>query len=301
MLLLSALFACDGNDHETAEPTCDVTYSVSVDDGVTDVPGNAPVVVTLSEADATASIRSAVAGTTTASPDGLTLTWTPDAPVDPLTDVTVEISTCGGAAAIHYTTADLGGPLDAGVDLTATGFLVDLGTGTIVQPASGDALLTMLSSVGTSLVLGVTEASGSALDFRLAMAADGAQDLCSRTLDLPGGTLDRGWFGFGPAPATFFVYDNTVQLEDLAFGGAVRADGSGIDAAWIRGWVGVEPLANTYAEGDVEQACLFFSNLGAPCEPCPESSGQCLALEITGLTGPATGAPVEAVDAACTE
>lgn len=301
MLLLSALIACDGHDNETAEPTCDVTYSVSIDDGATEVPGNTPVVVTLSEPDSTASIQSAIAGTTVASDDGLTLTWTPDAPIDPLTDVSVTVATCAGDAAIHYTTADLGGPVDPSVDLTATGFLVDLATGTVVQPASGDALFTMLSSVGTSLVLGATAVNGSAMDFRLAMAADGAQDLCSRTLDLPGGSLDRGWFSFGPAPATFYVYDNTVQLEDLAFGGAVRADGSGIDAAWVRGWVGVEPLANTYADGDIDQACLFFSNLGAPCEPCPESDGQCLALEITGLSGNATGAPVEAIDAACTE
>ena len=301
MLLLSALIACDSNDNETAGPTCDVTYSVSIHEGDIDVPGNAPVVVTLSEADDTASITSAVAGTTVTSPDGLTLTWTPDAPLDPVTDVTVDIATCAGGTSIHYTTADIGGPIDSIVDLTATGFLVDLATGTVVKPTSGDALFTMLSSAGTSLVLGITEASQSALDFRLAMAAEGAQDLCSRTLDLPGGTLDRGWFGFGPAPAVFYVYDNTVHLEDLAFGGAIRVDGSGIDAAWVRGWVGVEPLANTYAEGDIDEACRFFSNLGAPCEPCPQSDGQCLALEVTGLSGTSIGTPVASVDVACTE
>lgn len=301
MLLLSALIACDGADHESAEPTCDVTYSVSVDDGATGVPGNAPVSVTLSGPDDSATISGSVAGTTARSADGLTLTWTPDVPIDPLTAVSLDVETCAGSSTVHYTTADLGGPLDAGVDLTGTGFLVDLAAGRIVQPATGDALFSMLASVGTELLLGVTAASQTTLDYRLAVAADHTQDLCSRTLDLSGGTLDRGWFGFGPAAATFYVYDNTVQLEDLAFGGAVRADGSGIDAAWVRGWVGVEPLAATYAGGDIDQACTFFGDLGAPCVPCPESDGQCLAIEVTDLSGAATGTPVEPVAAACTE
>jgi hypothetical protein len=307
MLPLLALLSCDVasvDDTGAADTdTCDLVVSTSIPDGADEVPGNQPVVATLSVPDPSATLTGSLPGVTTTSADGLALTWTPAPPIDPLTDVTLSLSTCAGASELSYRTADLGGPLDAGIDLAATGYRFDLATGTILKPATGAALLSLLSDTGTELLLGLAPAPGTgetlALGYRVAVVADGAQDPCSRTLDLAGGTLDRGWFAFGPSVATFEVYDTPVVLQDLAFGGAIAADGSRADAAWLRGWIEVEALAVAYAEGDVTAACEFFGSAGAACEPCPDGEGQCLALEIAGLSGTATGTPVEAVTEAC--
>ena len=299
-MFMIAFLACTGTETDSAAPSCDVTYSLSVNDGAVDVPGNQSVYVTLSAPDESATITSAVPGAVTVSGDGLTVTWTPTSPIDPLTEVALSIATCAGSSDVNYTTADFGGPVDASVDLTTTGFLIDLANGDIVQPTTGEALFSMLAAAGTELLLGFTAASADTVDYRLAMAADHTQDLCSRSLDLAGGSLDRGWFSFGPAAATFYVYENEVVLEDFAFGGAILPDGSGVEAAWMRGWVGVEPLAATYAEGDITEACAFFGAIGAPCVPCPQSDGECLAIEVTDLHG-AAASPVEPVLDACPE
>ncbi len=310
MFILLSIVACEGapNDDTGAPSTCDLVLSTSVLDGAVDIPGNRPVVITLSEADPTATLTASASGNVTASEDGLTLTWTPTPPLDPLTDVTLEISTCAGTSSIAYRTAEYGGPLDAGVDLAANGYRFDLAAGTIVQPPTGAALLALLGDTGTEILLGMTTGVSSdtgsdsaGLNFRVAVVADGAQDACSRTLDLAGGRLDRGWFDFGPEVATFSVYETPVVLQDLAFGGALAADGSGINAGWLRASIEVEALAVAYAEGDVEAACAFFAGAGATCAPCPDGEGDCLALEVADLAGFATGTPVYPVTEGCPE
>ena len=120
-------------------------------------------------------------------------------------------------------------------------------------------------------------------------------------MDLPDDTLDRGWFGFRPVAAEFQMYDTQVVLEDLVFGGTLLRDASGIEAAWLDGYVGVAALAVAHADGDIDQDCTFFGGLGAPCEPCPSGQGDCLAISIEGLTGVATGLPVTSVTEACPE
>lgn len=310
MFLLLALAACDGASTADTDALtdCDVVISTSVTDGAQDVPGNRPVVVTLSEADPTATIAGSAPGVTTLSDDGLALTWTPDPPLDPLADVTLDVTTCAGTSTVGYRTADYGGPVDPGVDLSATGYLFDLATGTIVEPPTGSALLALLGDTGTQLLLGMTpgetadtSTDASELDYRVAVVADGTQDICSRTLDVAGGALDRGWFGFGPAGATFEVYDTPVVLQDLSFGGALAADGGRVHAAWLRAAIEVEALAVAYAEGDVEQACAFFGAAGAECAPCPDGQGQCLSLEVADLEGTATGTSVVSISEACPE
>ncbi len=302
LLVFSPLVACTGTkegDSGVTSVDCGVTASTSIVDGATGVPGNVSFVVSLSAADAGATVSGSEPGTTAVSEDGLTLTWTPSPPVGPLTQVTMSLSTCAGDSTIGYTTSDLGGPLDADTDLTTTSFRFDLTSGTVVEPPTGGALLSTLGA-GLELLLGLTPA-GAGVDYRVGVGAKGAQDLCARTLDVSGGTLDGGWFGFGPAGATFPVYDTQVVLEDLAFGGAVLADGSAVEAGWLRTYVGIEALAVAYADGDVAEACAFFGNLGATCTPCPSGAGECLALEVIDLTGVGTGTPVEQVTAACEE
>lgn len=304
MLLFSLLACANEKGVDTVDPAlppCDLTLSTSIADGATNVPGNTRLRVSLSERDATATVSADVEGATTTSEDGKTLTWTPSRPIDPMTDVSVTVDTCAGSSSLGFRTADMGGALDETVDLAATGFRVDLASGTILKPTTGSALLGFLSSQGTEVLLGMLPDAAGRLTYRVAVTTDGVQDACSRTMDLAGDTLDRGWFGFGPAAAEFQVYDTQVILEDLAFGGALLPDGSGIEAAWLNGYVGVAALAVAYADGDIDQACTFFGGLGAPCEPCPSGQGECLAIEIEGLSGVATSVPVTSVTEACPE
>jgi hypothetical protein len=296
MIVLTLLFACSKTDTDT-EATCAVTFTTSIADGATDVPGNASVVVALSES-AEVTLTGSIPGTTTATADGRTLTWSPNAPADANSALSLTIDSCNGTSTIGWQTSDLGAtPTD--VDLTRTGFRVDLASGTIVQPISGPALFEFLSGQGTEVLVGLL--SNTSPGYRLAVAKDGVQDLCSRTLDVTGGTLDRGWFSFGPADATFYVYDNLVELHDLSFGGGLSADGTRVGAAWVKAWVGVEPLAATYADGDIDAACEYFGSLQVPCVPCPSGDGQCLAIDVRDLSGTATGTPIDAITEACPE
>ena len=299
--MIPLLLACatpDAPVDSTPTPTCDLTFTASVGDGATGVPGNRSVRLTLSEPDATATVDGSVPGAVTRT-SATTLVWTPSPPVAPLTDVTLAVSTCAGESTIGYRTSELGVAPAAGVDLAASGFRVDLASGTILRPTTGAALLGVLAAQGTELLVGLVPGADGAMGYRLAVATEGAQDPCSRTLDLAGGALDGGWFAFGPGGVDFYVYETRVVLQELAFGGAVRADGTALEAAWLRGWVGVEALAVAYADGDVQQACTFFGSLGAPCEPCPDGEGECLAIEVEDLVAEATGAPVFAVPEAC--
>ena len=296
MILLTLLLACSKSDTES-DQECTLTLTTSIADGATDVPGNASMVVTLSEP-AEVTVTGSIAGTTTTSADGLTLTWTPNAPADANSAVSVSIDSCNGTSTIGWQTSDLGATPTA-VDLTRTGFRVDLASGTIVQPISGPALFEFLSGQGTEVLVGLL--SNASPSYRLAVATDGVQDLCSRTLDVSGGTLDRGWFSFGPADTTFYVYDNLIELHDLSFGGGLSADGTRVGAAWVKAWVGVEPLAATYAEGDIDAACEYFGTLQVPCVPCPSGDGQCLAIDVRDLSGTATGFPIDEITEPCPE
>ncbi|MEN9785336.1 MAG: hypothetical protein RLZZ299_600 [Pseudomonadota bacterium] len=263
------------------------------------MPGNTPLVFTLSTADPGAVIETTLDGARTTSEDGLRLTWTPTRPLDPLLQASVTLRTCAGASTIAWTTAAYGGPLESGVDLGGTGFSIDLARGRIVRPETAQALLGYFRDSDTALLVGMDELAPGQLAYRFATTVDGAQNLCSRTLDVRGGVLDRGWFRFGPADTDFYVFDSRVEVHDLSFGGALLPDGSGVRAAWLEGWVGVEALATAYADGDIDQACAFFGDLGAPCAPCPDGLGRCLSLRIEALEGSATRAPVEAVTEAC--
>lgn len=302
-MLFAILLACDDPFIEdtgtVVAPGCGLTVSSSIAPGATDVPGNAPLVFTLSAPDPAAVVETALGGRLATSADGLRLTWTPTRPLDPRFQASVALRTCAGVSTITWTTAAYGGPLEADVDLGGTGFTIDLARGHIVRPATAQALLGYFRDSDTTLLIGMDELAPGQLTYRFATTLDGTQNLCSRTLDVRGGTLDRGWFAYGPADASFYVFDSAVELHDLSFGGALLPDGSGVRAAWLEGWVGIEALATAYAGGDIDQACAFFGDLGAPCEPCPDGLGRCLSLRVEDLQGTRTGEVVKAVDDAC--
>ena len=302
VLVLTACSTDTGADTaESADTTpCGISATPSIPDGASGVFGGAPLRVTLSAPDPGATITASFPGSLSWS-DDVTMLYTPTPPLDPLASVTATITTCAGSSDIGWTTADVGGPLDAGVDLAATGYRVDLASGTVRVPSTGPALVSFLSGQGTELLLGATPTGAGDLDFRLAVTVDGVQDPCSRTLDLPGGTLDRGYFAFMAPSASFEVLDTLVELEDLSFSGAFTRDGSALVGGALHGWIGVHALAVAYAEGDDARACDFFGSLGAPCVPCPSGAGQCLELEVDDLSGTRTGTPVVAVTEACPE
>lgn len=302
-MLFALLLACDDpfleDSGTVVVPGCGLTVTSSIAPGASDVPGNEPLVFTLSVPDPQATVETSLEGALAISDDGRVLTWTPTRPLDPRQDASVTLRTCAGVSTIAWTTAAYGGPLDSGVDLGGTGFSIDLARGRIVRPPTAQALLTYFRDSDTALLVGMDELTPGQLAYRFATTLSGTQNLCSRTLDVRGGTLDRGWFGFGPADTDFYVFDSRVQMHDLSFGGALLPDGSGVRAAWIEGWVGVEALATAYVDGDTDRACAFFGDLGAPCEPCPDGVGRCLSLRIDQLEGTATRAPVAAVSEAC--
>lgn len=106
-LLSVLLIACQTSSTKMPEetPICAAsvqsTYPVM---GATDVYYTETVEFTLSAPDSSATIVAPVTGQTTVSADGLTVSFTPDVPLDPGTSYTITLASCAGDVDLSFTT-----------------------------------------------------------------------------------------------------------------------------------------------------------------------------------------------------
>lgn len=291
MLPLILLLGCGTT--ETPEPeACALTWT-QIHPTDTTLSAGGPVEVVLSEADATATF-----GDGTYRRDGNIVGWRPEEPLTPGESVTLTLQTCAGDQSLPFTVADDGATFTA--DALDTTFEVDLTSGLFLRPASASILLDLVPDTSTRLLFGLTSEAGGAATVRIGIAnPDGTQDLCSRTVDLPA-TRSDGVFHLPPTSLTLPVGDLSLDVRGLTFTGASNADGTVLSGGSVSMYLGVQAMADEWADGDAVEACRFFGTFQVPCTACPDNTDEdCLVFDLVELSGEGhPGSPAE-VTSAC--
>jgi len=242
LLVVLALTACTGKADDTATPLeeCGITVSpLYPTDGQTDVYARSPLDLQLSAADPTAVIGvkdtngNPIAGTTSFDETGTLVTFTPMAPLAPVTAYTLTLSFCTGEVSIGFTTSDLGSPLAS--TLEGRTWAVDPASGRFVQPPGAGDLLGGL--LGGNVLLSVLQ-EGATLDMRGALSAVGSndQDTCNRTVDLPSIDFSESpYFELPEGDVTLNIAGSDITIGGMHMTGTFAADGTWFGGGTLSG------------------------------------------------------------------
>lgn len=285
LLILSALIAACGETKDTTRtvddtgispdpgPDCSTTVDrVSPLDGATDHYYLDPVVFVLSEPDPTAMVDAPFAGEMEVSEDGLTLTYTPDEPLEASTDYTVTLDYCRGRPTIEFSTSEFGAPLEASTDLEGAVYTLSFTGGDMVIGENAGELMSAIFR--WPIMVKVQEVEGAYLNVLAAIGKSGPgpveQNTCARTLEvdhIPTGDLPYMAATF--EDQLFGANGGLLRFDSFDFGATISADGSAIGGLRYEAVLGVDEIVALLSEfGDVDSVCNLASNLDIPCEPC---------------------------------
>ncbi len=266
-----------------------------------------PVEFGLSAPDASATIAvadgagAAVAGSTTISEDGLTVSFAADGGLAPSTAYTATLSICDGAGggSGSFTTSSLGAEVTA--DLTGNTYVVDLSTARFVQPAGVADLL--LGSLENNILVGVTSVDGSTLNMIGAIddGAGGGQDFCTPSIPFPPATYDNPSFQVGPADTDLNVAGLSITINGLLIRGAFAADGSYFGGGRLEGQLDARTLAPLLGDllgvTDPDEVCGLLVGFGVTCAACAsDGAAYCVDVLADQITATAQGASLVCVD-----
>jgi hypothetical protein len=171
-------------------------------------------------------------------------------------------------------------------------------SGVWVQPENADDVLAYFPT-DYPFFMSVNQVEGSSMDLVLALVAEeGKQDYCSRTVMMPGVTVDKaGRFQFGPID---FVIANGLTTENMEITGTVSADMKSLTDVAFSGDIVIPTIPDTMLElPDGVTLCEVLAELNLPCTPCRNGNPECLRVHKKGITANDPGAVlVEEVDAA---
>ncbi len=236
-----------------------------------------------------------VAGTTTVSDDGKTVTFTPSGALDSGATYTATIDFCRGQDSISFTTSSLGAPLTASIDGKA--YKVDLGGADFVQPAGVADLL--LGQLENDILLGVVSSSPN-LQIIGAISMDGVsdQDMCNETIDFPAADFsDSPYFQIGPQDTTISVAGFNVDILQLAISGTFAADGSYFGGGTLAGELDARLLAPLVGDllgtTDPDEICGVVAGFGVSCQACSsDGAAYCLEVYVRDITATELGTPI---------
>jgi hypothetical protein len=280
-----------GNDTSDSGSACEATIvSVTPDDGSEGQSLDAGVVVTLSEAapagSVTVTLAPVVSGVVTASDDGLTHTWTPDAPLARDTTYTASITACESSASTRFTT--VGEATEAPIVGRTYDVELDGRDLTWTSPPSTVASLLVGNIDTTSLLFMVEAADAVSIDL---LAAGGYEDggsvlqyPCSPAIDFtPGDFASNPRFDLGPQDASLAASGIDVPLYGLTVSGRFEEDASAMREVRVQARIDVRDLGDLTGFGDV---CTLLPVFGVSCVDCPDGETQCLELDAVDDTAP---------------
>ena len=271
------------SDPTTPTPTtCAVNITTTVPDpDAIDADYRAPIEFHLDGPDPTATVSMPIAGTTTTRDDGETIVFTPNTPLAPATAYEATLSYCRGDVPLAFSTSTLGEPLTDGPAATiGRTYAVDLADARFL---ASDAIASLVAGVFTEeLLVGVVAAADDQITLRVALPAEGAQDLCFRTLDLPAGDLSEApYFDVVGSDVAFDAYAGVVRMADFRLAGTFFADATAIGGATLATTIDAADLVDVMGVLDVGALCDLAEGFGAPCGPCPSGTGDsCVRVEV---------------------
>lgn len=288
-----ALVGCDAatDSADTGEEECGVTVTTFPTLGSVDAYYRGAIEFKLSKADTTAEIETSIPGTQSTSADGLTVYWTPSAPLEPSTPYSATLHYCGGDIVLEFTTSSLGTSIADDSLLEGRTFNLALADARIVEPPG---IGTLLSSEldGVTIYVGVTELTDdSKLKMLGALGREGAatptQEYCDPSIDFPVADFANSpHFVIGGEGSTdISVAGVTVTIDNLEIAGDFASDLSFFGGGTLKGTIDTRPLDIEFGEGEEGFICNTASALGVVCQPC--SSDQqpfCLSLVADSLT-----------------
>lgn len=316
-LPLLALTACpattdkvgDTGDTGPDDGGCDVTIDLTVpSQGAVDADYRSAIEFHLSDADPTATVTSAIAGTTEVSEDGETIYYIPSAPLSPSTPYTVTLEYCGGSAELSFTTSSLGTTIADPTTLESRVYALDLANARIVEPAGIGAVLS--GYLTQDILIGVTTVTDTEILMMGAIGVEGAsppeQDYCTSTIDFPTADFsEQPFFGIGPEDTTLSVAGYDIEIGELEITGTFASDGTYFGGGTLSGTIDTRPLAPLLDEsGEPGAICELAVSFGAVCEACPaDGEPYCLTLVADQIIAEETGGEslVEILEGDCTD
>ena len=307
LLSCLALTACSAGTDATGETgeVCDNTVTLFPTKDAGDVYYRTSIEANFADADDSATLAvsagsEAVAGSTSWDEAGLTLTFTPDAPLTPSTQYTAAVTHECGDASVDWTTSDVGTSIDS-ASLTGKAYTLDLTSGRFLQPEGIGALIQ--NYIDTDILMGVVSADDTTIQM-IGAVANGetppAQDVCEPSFNFPDADFaGNPFFTVGPESTAITIQGFTVTITDLMISGAFSPDGSYVDGAVLAGSIDTRPLVPMLDENGGDDAiCVLASSLGINCEECAEDGGMfCLTLLVDSMTAEEIGTSlVEVVD-----
>lgn len=293
ILALAALaVACSGDKESAADtqPTgCTVTIDKTIPTtGASDFYYRSALEFTLSEADSSFTVSGSIAGTQSVSEDGKTVYFTPNEPLAPSTDYTVDLSWCGGEStdSVSFRTSDLGTSMSDSNILAGKGYSLDLASARIVEPPNVGSVLG--SVLTTPILIGVTNVSADKIRMIGAVAKEGTtdQDFCNPSIDFPEADFSKApFFEIGPEDTTITVSGAAIKIGQLQVGGTFAADGSYFGGGTLSGSIDARDIASAIPDlGDAQTLCDLIAGFGAACETCPDGQTFCLSLVADQIT-----------------
>jgi len=280
--------------------TCDVTVSETVPAaGSMAHYYRDPIQFRLSGAIEEASVVTDVAGETTLSEDGMTVTFTPSGLLSPSTEYTMVLDYCFGQPEITFTTSHYGAPLEASAELEQSTFVLNFGAGEyIIGENAGD----LLNSVFTRDVLvQFKSVDGTSASVVAAIgkpnASTIAQDMCGRTISVDVDLADLPLVMGGEEDFTFGAMGGQLRFDSIGFEGTIASDVLSLGGLTYHAVMGMTELVNILPEfGGESVGCDLAENLGIPCEPCSnDPSANCIAIAAKGVTGDASDIDLEVI------
>ena len=220
------------------------------------------------------------------------LSFTPNAPLDPDSAYTADVTTCDGTISYDFRTSGLGTALD-NCSATAQAFQLDLRNARFVEPAGVAELL--LGQVDSVPLIALTRASDEEGSLLLGAVADSAQDRCQ-----PTNTLYGAWtnphFAAGPEDVTFSVSEVDFPVAGFSVSADIQSDCSGLGGGVLAGVLDARDvgplLGDLLGITDPDEVCTTLSGFGAPCGPCGDGEMYCVELLVEQVFGTALSVPV---------
>lgn len=299
---LMFLAACP-NDEPTGDPTDDPTPECATVSNPYPAPDDQFVYYRatfswdFSEADDTASVTlvdgdgNDVSGS--GSWVGFTYIWEPTNALQPLTNYTVTLSSCGGEnnAETSFRTSDVGGTV-ADADILGKTYVLDVGEDSsanfIDPPGVGPVLQDAMVENDVNILIGVDTIGAADITMIGALGTGSplAQDTCYPSINPPAASFSENpYFVLADDAFSFTFGTTTFVLNDLEIGGAFKSDGTGIAGATLAGTVDTRELVPLLAEGGEDTAvCEMAEPFGVFCEACEDGTGDfCLSALVTNI------------------